>query len=328
MRDGTRESDTLSSKAGVSELASAYNSGSIISCQHSLSTGDLSGLSPRAGVYCSEGGVFSLSDMSTLVLDAHNASDATWIFQTVGNLTSGLASKVILKNGASASNVYWVVGGNTNIGAGSSMAGNILSRLTIRIGASGNLDGRALSESSVIFEGHSSAVLPSSSSGLPFTLGDDLLKFVVLGGTSVSFGSDQTSLSTGSVGVSPGTTISGNYLLRDGTTESNTLTSKAGASELASAYNSGSRISCQHSLSTGDLSGLSPRAGVYCSEGGVFSLSGRSMSHLMHCEHQAPKYSYQTVGNLTSGLASKVILKNGASASNVYWVVGDRKSVV
>ena len=160
LRDGTAESNTLASKAAAIELASAYNSGSTISCQHSLSTGDLSGLSPRAGVYCSEGDVFSLSDMSTLVLDAHNVSGATWIFQTVGNLTSGLASKVILKNGASASNVYWVVGGNTNIGAGSSMAGNILSPLTIRIGASGNLDGRALSESSVIFEGHSSAVLP------------------------------------------------------------------------------------------------------------------------------------------------------------------------
>ena len=40
------------------------------------------------------------------------------------------------------------------------MSGNILSPMTIRIGASATLDGRALSESSVIFEGYSILVLP------------------------------------------------------------------------------------------------------------------------------------------------------------------------
>ena len=203
LKDGSTESNTIAAKAAASELATAYNTGSTMSCQHSLSTGDLSGLAPMPGVYCSMSGVFSLSDMSTLVLDAHNVSGVTWIFQMSGNMSTGLASKVILKNGASASNVYWIVGGSTSIGAGSSMEGNILSPSTIRIGASASLDGRALSESIVIFEGPSTSHLPLISSSLPLTLGADLLKFVVFGGTSVLFGSDRTTLSSGSVGVSP-----------------------------------------------------------------------------------------------------------------------------
>ena len=161
LKDGSTESNTIAAKAAASELATAYNTGSTMSCQHSLSTGDLSGLAPMPGVYCSMSGVFSLSDMCTLVLDAHNVSGVTWIFQMSGNMSTGLASKVILKNGASASNVYWIVGGSTSIGAGSSMEGNILSPSTIRIGASASLDGRALSESIVIFEGPSISSIPN-----------------------------------------------------------------------------------------------------------------------------------------------------------------------
>ena len=162
LKDGSTESNTIAAKAAASELATAYNTGSTMSCQHSLSTGELSGLSPMPGVYCSMSGVFSLADMSTLVLDAHNVSGVTWIFQMSGNMSTGLGSKVILKNGASASNVYWIVGGSTSIGAGSSMEGNILSPSTIRIGASASLDGRALSESQVIFDGISLCRIPNS----------------------------------------------------------------------------------------------------------------------------------------------------------------------
>ena len=158
--DGTTEMQTQSSIAAASELATAYNTGSALACEHSLLTGDLSGDTLSGGVYCSGSGMFSIADMGVLVLDAHNVSGVTWIFHVSGDMSTGANSKVILKNGASAANVYWIVGGTVSVGHGSSMVGNILSPSTITIGASASLDGRALSETIVIFIGDSIAHLP------------------------------------------------------------------------------------------------------------------------------------------------------------------------
>ena len=46
-----------SSIAAASELATAYNTGSALACEHSLLTGDLSGDTLSGGVYCSGSGM-------------------------------------------------------------------------------------------------------------------------------------------------------------------------------------------------------------------------------------------------------------------------------
>ena len=158
--NGTAEAQTQSSIAAAGELAAAYSSGSKLPCDHSLLTSNLSGDPLSAGVYCSSSGMFSVADMGVLVLDAHNVSGVTWIFHVSGNVSTGANSKVILKNGASAANVYWIVGGTVSVGRGSTIVGNILSPSMITIGASASLDGRALSKTKVVFMGNSIAHLP------------------------------------------------------------------------------------------------------------------------------------------------------------------------
>ena len=165
--NGTTELHTASSMAGASEVAIMYNAGSTLSCGRGnyVSGGELSDLSLPPGVYCSSGGGFSIGQMGAVVLDAHNVSDATWVFQMSGNLTTGSDARVILKNGALASNVFWIVGGSASIGYATSMAGTIVAQSSLRFGPYASLDGRGLSMSTVVFAGPSAVTVPDGSSG-------------------------------------------------------------------------------------------------------------------------------------------------------------------
>ena len=150
------------------------------------------------------------------------------------------------------------------------------------------------------------------------TMGSACKDFAVLAGTYVSFGLEKSVIAKGSVGVSPGTDISGNYTLRNGTTEENTLLSIDAAKELAKMYNTGSTIACQNYFCTGDLSGQSLAPGVYCSASGKFSVGQMASVTLDAGNVSDASWVFQTTGNMTVGSDAVVVLKNGALASNVY----------
>ena len=79
----------------------------------------------------------------TLTLDALGDSNAQWIFQIGSTLITPGGAAVSLINGASANNVFWLVGSSATIGGTNTFAGNILANTSISLGG-GTLDGRAL----------------------------------------------------------------------------------------------------------------------------------------------------------------------------------------
>jgi len=94
------------------------------------------------GVYQSTTSILITGD---LTLDARGDSDAEFIFQsssTVGTAdgvaSPGVHTRILLMNGAKASNVYWQAGTSATIGVQSEFQGNILSSasITLKTGAS------------------------------------------------------------------------------------------------------------------------------------------------------------------------------------------------
>ena len=101
--------------------------------------------------------------------------------------------------------------------------------------------------------------------------------FAVEAGTAITFDGTVTTIATGNVGVSPGTSIGGNAILGTGTFESQSTLSIACASDLEIAYNAASAATPTIYLSlvpsgmtmTADLAGLTLTPGVYTSTSSI-----------------------------------------------------------
>lgn len=94
----------------------------------------------------SSGGAMNVTAATTVTL----SGGGVYIFRPGGALNTGADSRVVLANGACASDIYWAPVGATTIGANAALSptptfvGNILDAAGITIGHFANLTGRAL----------------------------------------------------------------------------------------------------------------------------------------------------------------------------------------
>ncbi len=181
----------------------------------------------------------------------------------------------------------------------------------------------------------SSTAAPSSSTGSgavcinnqivnPNTIWGGCYNYSVHAGTTVAFNGVTTNVFTGNVGVSPGTAITGSYVLGNGSTaDSNTSNAAACFASKAPAYTILSGLNCttNHTLQTPDLTGLTLAPGVYCSASGTFSLSAGSVT-LDAAGDPNALWVFQTTTTLVTSTATSVVLVNGAKSKNVYWAIG------
>lgn len=102
---------------------------------------DLSSRTFSPGVYTSDAAWTVAADIT---LDGLGNSGSVFVFRTAAAMTTAAASRVILINGASPENVYWVTGAAFNAGASSFFSGHILATAAATIGASAYIDGQIL----------------------------------------------------------------------------------------------------------------------------------------------------------------------------------------
>jgi hypothetical protein len=69
-------------------------------------------------------------------------------------------------------------------------------------------------------------------------------EFAIHGGTKVAFNGELSTVNTGNVGMSPGTSVSGNFAVKDGTIQINSIPANKCADDRTTAYNSGNTFSC------------------------------------------------------------------------------------
>ena len=99
-------------------------------------------------------GVYSIgaagSIAGVLTLDAQNDPNAKFILKFVGAFTSGAGSAIVLTNGASANNVYWIVEGAFSLAAQTSFSGTVIAVGAISIGVGNHLNCKLLSTAGAI----------------------------------------------------------------------------------------------------------------------------------------------------------------------------------
>jgi hypothetical protein len=81
--------------------------------------------------------------IGTLTLDAQGDPDAIFLFKITGALNSVAGATVLLANGASSDNVFWIAVGAVGLGAGTTMIGTAIGYPgAVSLGAGGSMDGR------------------------------------------------------------------------------------------------------------------------------------------------------------------------------------------
>jgi hypothetical protein len=145
--------------------------------------------------------------------------------------------------------------------------------------------------------------------------------FSIQAGTSVSFNGAKTNVISGSVGNSPGTSISGTPLLGTGyTLNHNTSSAKNCATDRSIAYLFFKGVTCSHKLASTDLSGLTLLPGVYCSATTI-TLTDKPLYLDAQGDSNA-QFIFQTATTLITSAKTQIILLNGALVKNIYWQVG------
>ena len=121
---------------------------------------ELGGTPPlTSGVYNSASGTFGITGI--LTLDGQNDPNAVFIFQAASSLTTAGSSKVVLINGAKASQVFWQVGSSATFGTYSYFEGTILAQKAITATTSAVVNGRLLALGAAVTTDGNTATSPS-----------------------------------------------------------------------------------------------------------------------------------------------------------------------
>jgi hypothetical protein len=193
--DGSTDRNNAAALACAADKTGIYEFLHGLTCpaSHLLDSADLAGRTLLPGVWCFESMVLSAA---TLTLDGAGDPNAEWVFQTATSLVTATATSFILINGAQASNVYWAIGSSATLSYDSSFVGQITAAVSITVGSSCNLLGRALAGAAVTFAGGAMVTLPvyqvAVATPLPASLCDALT--VRLGGDASSVSQEMSAL--------------------------------------------------------------------------------------------------------------------------------------
>src|ERR1039458_7251026 len=142
--------------SGQTDLTTIFTS--LMSLTGSItSPADLGGLTLTPGVYSVAS---SEAITGVLILDAQGNPDATWVFQIESTLTATKKnSNVVLVVGASAANVFWVVGSSATLGVGTTFVGTIIAQASITVNTGVKVNGRLMARTGAITLDHNDVVI-------------------------------------------------------------------------------------------------------------------------------------------------------------------------
>ena len=146
-------------------------------------------------------------------------------------------------------------------------------------------------------------------------------QFAVMAGTAASFNGMKSVIGTGSIGVSPGSSVTGSYQVKDGSTEINTGPSGACAADRITAWNMASAAVCPSNHTINVLTNMIITPGVYCTAGGSMTITGAGIT-LDGQFNKDSVWIFQVDSTLITSPRTKITLINGAQASNVFWKIG------
>jgi hypothetical protein len=143
----------------------------------------------------------STTTVGTLYFDGQRNPNALFVIKVTGAFAPGAGAKMVLLNGAKASNIFWVVEGEVGIGVSNAVKGTVISHGgAIAMGAGGNLEGRLFSTSGAVSFSSGTAIIPSGNPGIDLGV---LSSFIFFSGAG-AISNLGTSVITGDVGTNSG----------------------------------------------------------------------------------------------------------------------------
>lgn len=133
----------------IGDMQTAYTDGSGRSnyTATELGAGNIGGLTIAPGLYKWGTGV-----VVPINVTLSGGANDVWIFQIAQGLNVSSGVQIILNGGAQASNIYWVVAGQTTVGTNAVFNGNILDQTAIVFNTGATLNGRALAQTAVTLD--------------------------------------------------------------------------------------------------------------------------------------------------------------------------------
>ena len=146
--------------------------------------------------------------------------------------------------------------------------------------------------------------------------------FAIQAGTSVAFNGVQSNVVSGSVGVAPGTSISGTPLLgTDYSNQAGTAPAISCTAAVAANYLFLDGVTCTNTLANANLMGVTLVPGVYCTGSGLLTLTAATLTLDAMGDPNA-QFIFQTATTLITSANTNIVLVNGALAKNIFWKVG------
>jgi hypothetical protein len=145
----------------IGDMMTAYTdaTGRSLDAITELGAGNIGGMTLAPGLYKWGTGLTIPTDVTL----SGGANDV-WIFQIAQNLNISSATKINLSGGAQASNIFWVVAGQTTIGTTAVFNGNILDQTAIVLKTGATLNGRALAQTAVTLDSNAVTIQNSGAS--------------------------------------------------------------------------------------------------------------------------------------------------------------------
>jgi hypothetical protein len=306
-----------------------------------LGAGNIGGMTLAPGVYKWSTGVTIPTDV-TLV----GNSNAIWIFEIAQNLDISSGQHVILRGGAQAKNVYWVVAGQTTLETGSAFNGNILDQTAIVLNTGATLNGKALAQTAVTLNANIvsdplATVAPTNGGSATAVNLGTAGNFVILTKSGVS--TTGTTSIVGNIGVSPiaATGMTGFGLVMDPSNQFSTsslvngkvyaadyvsptpATMTTAVSDMQAAYtDAAGRTPDVTELAAGNIGGLTLAPGVY-----KWSTSVTIPTDVTLSGSQNSIWIFEIAQNLDVSSGQHIVLSGGAQAQNVYWVVAGQTTL-
>jgi len=287
------------------------------------------GVTLTAGTYAIEGA--STLNLG-LTLDANGDPNATFIFQISGAFSANAESKIILKNGAQACNVFWKIEGMVSLAPGVSMKGSVIANnAAILLNTRDTIEGRVLSTTGAISIDGALIYTPLGC-GSPYLTGPtapNLKSTACFALFSANGPVNNTGISTllGSVGTNLGFTTGFDSLLVSGSIHPiPDLVTATCAADLLEVYHYlnvlPNDIELLYPAQFGRNLVLTPHTYIM-KAAAIFTDS----LYLNAQGNADAVFVIKIDGALTTSTYSKVLLINGAQAKNVYWDVEGAVSI-
>jgi hypothetical protein len=137
----------LTRAVGDMEIAYTDAAGRTLPDFIDLGAGQIGGLTLVPGLYKWNTRVLISTDVTI-----SGGRNDVWIFQIAGTLTQANATRVILKGGARAKNIFWQTAGSVAIGTTAHFEGTILAKTKIAMKTGASANGRLLAQTAVTLQ--------------------------------------------------------------------------------------------------------------------------------------------------------------------------------